>query len=172
MDSPGQPRIVVGVSGSLASAKALRWAAAEAQRRQAQLGVVTAWEPVHRASYAPPGLRHSLERQRLHASQELEYALKAVFGPVLPTDMITEIAEGMAERALVDRSAGADLLVLGSTSSIAGPGRSIGPVIRACLTSAHCPVVVIAPEGARGELARVRNDYHRAGRVLNDLAAY
>jgi nucleotide-binding universal stress UspA family protein len=170
LESVGQPRIVVGVSGSLASAKALRWAAAEAQRRRALLGVVTAWEPEHRASYAPPGPRHSLEQQRLHASQELECALKAAFGPVLPTDMITELAECTAERALVDRSAGADLLVLGSTSSRAG--RSIGPVIRACLTSAHCPVLVIGPEGARGELARVGNDYHRAGRVLNDLAAY
>lgn len=172
MDSAAQPRIVVGVSGSLASAQALRWAAAEAHRRQAQLRVVTAWEPEHRASYAPPGPRHSLERQRLHASQELEYVLKAVFGPVLPTDMIAEIAEGTAERALVERSAGADLLVLGSTSSIAGPGRSIGPVIRACLASAHCPVVVIGPERAPGELPGVRNDDHRAGRVLNDLAAY
>jgi len=51
----------------------------------------------------------------------------------------------MPERALVDSSAAADLLVLGSESGLTA-GRSAGPVIRACLSRAYCPVVVISPE--------------------------
>jgi len=55
----------------------------------------------------------------------------------------------VAERVLVDLSAGADLLVLGSASGLTD-GRSIGPVIRGCLSRAHCPVVVVGPEGPPG----------------------
>jgi nucleotide-binding universal stress UspA family protein len=61
---------------------------------------------------------------------------------VVPGEVATELTEGGAGRTLVDVSADADLLVLGSGSPAA---ESVGPVIRACLSHAHCPVVIVRP---------------------------
>jgi nucleotide-binding universal stress UspA family protein len=55
----------------------------------------------------------------------------------------TEIAEGLAARVLLDQAADADMLVLGRNSHGPDPYRAAGPVIRACLRAARCPVVVI-----------------------------
>jgi nucleotide-binding universal stress UspA family protein len=69
--------------------------------------------------------------------------MRAEFGPVTPDGVTAELAEGVHERVLADRSGGADLLVLGVTSPAWLAGRSAGPVVRACLARAWCPVVVI-----------------------------
>ena len=58
--------------------------------------------------------------------------------------MRTEVVDGLAARVLLDRAAGADMLVLGTASDTTGALRSAGPVIRACLRRASCPVVVIS----------------------------
>lgn len=145
---PGSTRratIVVGVSGSRASAGALRWAAAEAARRHAELHVVLVWSPEHRAAYAPPLPAADVQHQMLRARRLLAATMQAVLGPAARDDVVAEITEGTPERALVDRSGGAELLVLGSASH-APAGYPIGPVIRSCLSHAHCPVVIIGPE--------------------------
>ena len=148
MTSTGHtPVIVVGVSGSPASAGALRWAADEAAREHGILRVVCSWQPEPRAFYAHPASgpqdaarQHQLARDRLIAT------IRKVLGADAPGEVTAEVIEGMAERILVDLSVGADLLVLGSASGLTA-GRSIGPVIRGCLSRAHCPVVVVGPEG-------------------------
>jgi nucleotide-binding universal stress UspA family protein len=70
-----------------------------------------------------------------------------------------EVVDGLAARVLLERCEGADMLVLGTASDSPGAGRSVGPVIRACLRRATCPVVVISAAqdpGQRGEgLVRV-----------------
>jgi nucleotide-binding universal stress UspA family protein len=144
------PTIVVGVSGSAASAAALRWAAAEAARRHGQLRVVLAWSPERRAAYAPPPHAADPQQQMMRARRVLAAAMQAVLGPMPHDDVTAVIAEGVPERALVEHSAGADLLVLGSASAHALAGATIGPVIRTCLSHAHCPVVVVAPEFPAG----------------------
>jgi nucleotide-binding universal stress UspA family protein len=141
-----QRPIVVGVSGSRASAVALRWAADEAVRRRRPLHVVLIWSPEHRASYAPALHPEDSRQSMLRAGRVLATALDAVLGPTPQGDVTTEIAEGTPERALVERSASAEMLVLGSASAPALAARSIGPVIRTCLGHAHCPVVVVGPE--------------------------
>jgi nucleotide-binding universal stress UspA family protein len=55
-----------------------------------------------------------------------------------------EEVDGLAARVLLDRCAGADMLVLGTSGDVPGALRSAGPVIRACLRRAPCPVVVIS----------------------------
>ena len=47
--------IVVGIDGSPASAKALRWAAEEARLRGATVRAVYAWSSVREAAAASPG---------------------------------------------------------------------------------------------------------------------
>ena len=140
------PTIVVGVSGTSASAGALRWAADETERRHGQLKAVLIWSAEHHAYYAPPLPPHDLARRERRAREELTAALLGVLGPGSHGNLTVAVAEGTAERALVEQSAGADLLVLGSASGRLAD-RSIGPVIRTCLSRAHCPVVVVGPEG-------------------------
>jgi nucleotide-binding universal stress UspA family protein len=150
MTSQGQPRILVGVSGSHASELALRWAAAEAARLHGQLRVIRVWTAELHAPYAPQAEPAGAAQDRSRADRDLDAAVAEVLGPALPDYVITEVIEGMAERTLVELSAGADLLVLGESSTHGLAGRSLGPVIRTCLSRAHCPVVVVGPEGLPG----------------------
>jgi nucleotide-binding universal stress UspA family protein len=147
MDNPvGSPVIVAGVSGSPASARALRWAADEARRRHGRLKVVLAWRIQQRAYYAPAPGQHEVVARQQRARDGLAATVRAVLGPELAAEVTTEVTEGNPERALVDSSAGADLLVLGAASG-QPTGRSLGPVVRTCLSRAHCPVVVVGLEG-------------------------
>jgi len=140
-----QQNIVVGVSGSPASRAALSWAADEARSRRASLRVVRVWDPArHAASYARVGALPTRDEERATACGGLAAAVQAEFGAVAPGNVIVELAEGVPERVLVDRSAGADLLVLGVTTPAWSSGRSPGPVVRACLARSRCPVAVIA----------------------------
>jgi nucleotide-binding universal stress UspA family protein len=140
--STRQPAVVVGVSGSRASGAALEWAAAEARRRCARLRVVRSWDRDFHAAYAPAASSLTPDQQRGAACAGLAAAMWAAFGAMVPDAVAAELTEGTAERTLVDLSADADLLVLGSGSPAA---ESAGPVIRACLSHAHCPVVVVHP---------------------------
>ena len=151
MTEPAQQRIVVGVKRSAASLAALRWAAAEARLRHATLHVVHAWEPAaRRASYAILGDSPAGGQERLRARDNLAAVMLAAFGADMPTGITAEITEGMAERVLADRSRDADLLVLGAAADAGMTGRPAGPVIRACMRSARCPLVIItAAAGAQ-----------------------
>jgi nucleotide-binding universal stress UspA family protein len=141
-------QIVVGVSGSPASAAALSWAAEEARLRGATLRVVWACDRGrHAAPYAAVGAMPTGEEQRAAARYGLAAVTRAEFGPLTPDDVIAELADGTPERVLVDRSRDADLLVMGATAPAWSAGRSEGPVVRACLARARCPVVVIGYGG-------------------------
>lgn len=141
---PGQQRIVVGVKRSAASLAALSWAAAEARLRRTTLHVVHAWEPaVRAASYAIVGDRPASGQERLCAQDDLAAIMRAAFGAEPPGGITAEVAEGMAERVLVQRSHDACLLVLGAVADAGIAGRPAGPVIRACMRSARCPLVII-----------------------------
>jgi nucleotide-binding universal stress UspA family protein len=142
MSSTRPSAVVVGVSGSRASAAAQRWAAAEARRRPARLQIVRSWDPEFHAAYSPAADWLAPDQQRGAARAELAAQVQAAFGTVVPDGVAAELREGIAERTLVDLSADADLLVLGYGSPADEPA---GPVIRACLSHAHCPVVVVRP---------------------------
>ena len=143
MIEPAPHQIIDGVHRSAASLAALRWAAAEARLRRAELHVVHAWEPaVRRASYAILGDSRVSGQERLRAQGVLAAVMRGVYGSKLPPGITAELAEGTAERVLVQRSREATLLVLGAaTAHLAG--RPAGPVIRACMRSAQCPLVII-----------------------------
>ena len=142
MSSTRQSAVVVGVSGSRASGAALQWAAAEARRRSAPLRIVRSWDRQFHADYSPAAGWLTPDEQRGAATAELAAEVRAAFGAVVPDEVATELTEGVAGRTLVNLSADADLLVLGSGSPAA---ESVGPVIRACLSHAHCPVVLVRP---------------------------
>jgi nucleotide-binding universal stress UspA family protein len=159
MDENHQQRIVVGVSGSLASTAALSWAAAEARLRKAKLRVVRAWDPArHAPSCATGGAAPTGEETQEMACEGLAAAMRATFGPATPADVTAELAEGVPECVLTDRSAHADLLVLGMSTPAWQVGRSAGPVVRACLARAQCPVVIASADGAPALTGRALAD--------------
>jgi nucleotide-binding universal stress UspA family protein len=139
MSVPAVRRIVVGVDGSAESAAALRWACREASLRGAEVHAVHVREANSRslASYAvaaSPSAEDDIEEMWRSVLQDQGDAVR----------VRTEVAEGLAPRVLLDRCAGADMLILGTASDVSGALRSAGPVIRACLRRAPCPVVVIS----------------------------
>ncbi len=161
-------RIVVGVNGSSPSLAALRWAAGEARMRRVGLHVVHVWDRTRRqlAPYATLGGRLTPDQDRTAARTRLAVAVRTAFGLVTPAGITTELAEGLVARVLLDRAAGADLLVIGATSSPPQPGPAAGPVARACLGHARCPVVIVSAtdRGADTTDPRDRGDAARSGR--------
>jgi nucleotide-binding universal stress UspA family protein len=159
----GQRRILAGFNGSRASMIALRWAIDEATLRRAGLHVVRAWDPArHAAPYASAGELPTCDEQETTVRTGFATALQAAFGPALPEDVTTEVAEGRPERVLVARSADADLLVLGEATQPWLVGQSAGPVVRVCLARASCPVVIVGSQvspkpSARRALAGARD---------------
>jgi nucleotide-binding universal stress UspA family protein len=141
---PQLRRIVVGVDGSAESVAALMWACREAAMRAADVHAVLAVEAAcHRvASYAGP---RPVEPQASWgaARDVLRQAVKHAAACYPGISVGAEVAEGLAARVLLDRSAGAEMLVLGRTFHGTEHHRGAGPVIRACLRTAACPVVVI-----------------------------
>jgi nucleotide-binding universal stress UspA family protein len=139
----GLPRIVVGVDGSSASLAALRWAVREAGLRGTTLHVVRAWEDAAKrvAPYASHACPPDRVEDLLDARQRLEDGVTAAVCGAPPVEVTVEIAEGLAARVLLDHADGAEMLVLGS-AGCAPDG--IGPVARACLRHAPCPVVVVS----------------------------
>ena len=144
----GKPRIVVGVDDSPASLAALRWAAREAGLRATRLQVVRAWERARwrlapYASRVRPGGR---DEDPAAAGARLEGAVRTMLGQASAIPVTMEVAEGLATQVLLDRAAGAELLVLGG---VASTGRdAIGPVARDCLRHPPCPIVVVSWERA------------------------
>jgi nucleotide-binding universal stress UspA family protein len=139
-------RIVVGVDGSAASVAGLRWADREARLRGTELHAVYAWDEAgrHHAPYAATSGVTSPGEGRAAAASLLSASVRAAFGRTPPAALCTELAEGHPERVLLDRAAGAELLVLGSTTQSGRLPPEASPVHRACLRSAPCPVVIVA----------------------------
>ena len=142
MSVPAVRRIVVGVDGSVESVAALRWACREASLRGAEVHAVHVREErCHSiASYAVAALS-----TRDDGSIDIDDLVRSVLAGQAPgIEVRVEEVDGLAARVLLDRCAGADMLILGTSSDTHDALRSAGPVIRACLRRAPCPVVVIS----------------------------
>jgi len=140
MSVPAVRRIVVGVDGSAESAAALHWACREAALRGAEVHAVHACEAPVRSmpSYAVPS-------QGRPGDVDPDAMWRSVMPDLQPGVLVrTEVAEGLAARVLLERCAGAEMLVLGTPGDGPGASQPAGPVIRACLRRAPCPVVVIS----------------------------
>lgn len=144
-------RIVVGVDGSAASAAAVRWAVREARLRHAAVHLVHAYHSDSRlyAPYAPSSWLARQDDRYAAAKEIITAAEELALHQLQPGRLTSELVNEPPPRALLDRAADAEMLVLGTTRPDAVPGQSadgMGPVARACLRLAHCPVVVVAPD--------------------------
>ena len=133
-------RIVVGIDGSRASLCALEWAVRQAERTDASLEVVAAWEwPTSFGwSMIPEG--YDPAGDLLKMVEPLTAALHETH-PGLAIE--TKIIEGHSAPVLINESHGADLLVVGSRGHGEFVGMLIGSTSEHCVANAACPVVVI-----------------------------
>ena len=141
MQTSGERRVVVGVSGSPAGLEALRFAFREAADRDATLVAVRAYgvfgRSAHAEIFAPlPGLRHT-EADVLHDAVE---RIRVEF-PEVPVR--TELIDTPAEQTLPRVAEGADLLVLGCHYRDGHWPSRLGPIAAALLHRSPCPLAVI-----------------------------
>jgi nucleotide-binding universal stress UspA family protein len=147
--------IVVGVDSSESSAPAVRWAVREARLRQAAVHLVCAYhaDTRLRAPYASWACGREDER-RTAAQASLDHAADLVRSALPPGRLVAELVDEPPARALLERSAGAELLVLGTSRppvELGQPPVALGPVTRICLRRAPCPVVVVTLGDLEGE---------------------
>jgi nucleotide-binding universal stress UspA family protein len=143
-------RVVVGVRFGATSRQALRWAAAEADRRSARLAVVHAWQ-LHPSSAADVLLpTRAIDLQREAVEARLREWVHQVLGDT-PADI--EAVYGGSLDALLAAGAGADLIVLGRRAHT-GVSRLVHDAIGNDLMSlAACPVAFVPCSAAAAAAA-------------------
>jgi nucleotide-binding universal stress UspA family protein len=130
-----RPRIVVGVDGSEPSLAALTWAAEEARLRGARLEILHATFYRAQVLEVMPGAAKDEEAV-------LERALQRVQAMEPEVEVVGRTAGPPPARALVEASAGAALLVVGSRGLGGFDELVMGSVSHQCAHHAHCPVVI------------------------------
>lgn len=143
--------LVVGLDDSEQSVTALRWAAGYAALTQSELELVHAWAIEPSEMYGVTvGLREGAAAEARETMTDLVTRTIGASGDSCRWRM--NIVEGKPGPVLVQRSAGADLLVLG-TGEHTGVGRLVsGSVSHYCLSHAQLPVVAV-PTNAKASRA-------------------
>ena len=140
----GRPRVVVGVDTMATSGEAVMWAAAEAELRELPLVIVHAW--IYPASAASPygyPIGPDIEAVREAANCELADAVQAVRDRYPGVSVDGVLSEDTPGHQLVDQSAGADLLVVG-THHRGRLSDFLGLSVSAtCAQRADCPVIIV-----------------------------
>jgi nucleotide-binding universal stress UspA family protein len=138
-DRPSLPerRIVVGTDGSAPAAAAVAFAAERAAQASAELHLVVC-----------TGEHPDFDSEELRATAEAIAATTARHvSKVHPElSLTTRVEDCPAERMLVDSSAEADLVVVGTRGRGAVTGLWLGSVCHAVIHGAECPVAVVGGE--------------------------
>lgn len=133
-------RIVVGVDGSVTSKAALRWAARQGRLTGAVVEAVIAWEVPAITGYPVPV--SDVDWEEL-STQIVTDAIAEVAAVEEPTEIRYKVAKGNAAQVLLDASAGADLLVVGSRGHGGFVAALLGSTGLHCAHHATCPVMII-----------------------------
>ena len=136
--------IVVGVDGSAGSRAALTWAAAEAADHQADLVVVNVWEH----TLLPPAgsvsvSEHYVPDPSQRTADDLLQVIKEELGEQPPVPVQPRVKQGTPAKVLIEESATADLLVVGTRGHGGFAGLVLGSVSQHVAAYAQCPVTVV-----------------------------
>jgi nucleotide-binding universal stress UspA family protein len=140
-DNDGMERIVVGVEESSGAADALRWAVRERQLRDGTLTAVLAWTYL--------GQHHGGGDDAFQPDYDVADAAQALdellvkFAPDDAASIERRVVCDLPARALLEASAGADLLVVGSRGLGGFRGLLLGSVSQQCAEHSAVPVAVV-----------------------------
>lgn len=147
MTTQQSDRIVVGVDGSEQSRSALQWAASIAAPTGAGIDAVAAWQ-MSRAAAGPGWADVPVEWDKTEETDtELSATLRDVFGEVIPPTLNAVVRQGNPTKVLLDASAGARMLIVGSRGRGGFIGLLLGSVSGTCAAHASCPVLVVHGDG-------------------------
>jgi nucleotide-binding universal stress UspA family protein len=139
--------ILVGHDGSRPSAQAVRWAAALAARLDVPLHVVRTWAlssaprpKTWRTGFVPP-----LKDFEAAVLERLQRDVEALH--LSNVEVTCRVLHGSAARRLVESSAGAEMLVVGSRGVGGFMGVVLGSTALQVAGHAKCPAVVVPVNG-------------------------
>jgi nucleotide-binding universal stress UspA family protein len=140
------PGITVGIDGSDNAHHALTWAMNEAAQRDVPLTVLTVHETIQGYwSHQPvafSGDAQRVEEARQAAEDAVAQVTKEIGDDKHPQITVSAI-NGFAAQALIDASAEADLVVVGTRGGGGFPHLTLGSVSSQVIHHAKCPVVVV-----------------------------
>jgi nucleotide-binding universal stress UspA family protein len=147
-DNTTRQQIVVGVDGSASALQAARWAGDEAARRHLPVRVVHAVSPPalsYGAGVRPPdGFSEVLQTQGRRWLADADAAIRAGHPG---TEVHAELMPGSPVAGLLEASADARLVVLGSRGLGGFSGMLTGSTVVAMVARGRCPVVVVRGGG-------------------------
>ncbi len=146
--SGGESRVVVaGVDVPERADEVLSAALAEAHARGARLRLVHSWSlpKAYEGTFTADEVRGWSDSARA----EVCAALDRVGDLTAAVDADVQVELGRASEVLLRASAGADLLVVGRHDPLVPIGSHVGPVARAVLREATCPVLLATPRPHR-----------------------
>ncbi len=140
------PGIVVGVDESTHAHRALEWAMREAAGRQTALTVVSVIpamaSPWTGHPLSVPDADQAIARARQAAEEAVAKAAGEISGPG-PTSVTVNVFTGFPAQALIDASADAELVVVGSRGAGGFATLLLGSVSSQVVHHATCPVVIV-----------------------------
>ena len=147
----GPRRIVVGIDSSIGALLALDWAVREAQVKGCVLEVVHAWDNVPLPSNMFTSAHELRSASECFVANECAAVARTTENA---PELIPMSVQGSAGRVLVERSAGADMLVVGRGRHPAVKDMLPRSVSATVVRGSSCPVVIVpvpdvdAPERA------------------------
>jgi len=133
-------RIVVGLDGSDCSRRALDWAVRQAILTDSRVEAIWAWEWVPQYGVYPYGPDEATVEKTARTRLEHELATQ----PAAHASVVQgELLQGHPARALLNASAGADMVVVGNHRAGALSSRMLGSVSQKVVRHARVPVIVV-----------------------------
>ncbi|MCW2792304.1 MAG: Universal stress protein [Nocardioides sp.] len=146
----GPTGVTVGVDVPARARAILRQAVVEARARRTTLRVLHTWWS--------PGFFDDLETDRVgsgswtaEVADEIRGIVDELHGDLGDVPVSIETHHGRPGDTLVEASRSSALVVVGRHDPVVPVGSHLGPVARAVLRAAECPVLVVSPTGAHRE---------------------
>ncbi|MCX4853343.1 universal stress protein [Streptomyces canus] len=137
-------RILLGVGDPASAGEAVRFAFREAEARGCTLDAVRAWRcPAHESADHPRLAEDPAHDHEQRASALLDAVLHDASADHPGVRMRRTTVEGSARKVLLDRSAAADLVIVGAQRRSGHFGLQLGRVGHTLLHHAQCPVAVV-----------------------------
>lgn len=141
--------VIIGIDGSPQSVLALGWACRRAQTCGDLVRAICVWSlTASGEDWMMQTGAKALGQRR--AERVLREAVEAVRRDHPAAEVETLVVEGSAAHVLIEMSAGADMLVVGSRGLGGFSGLLLGSVSQQCVHHAHCPVTVVRQAGHEG----------------------
>ncbi len=141
--NPDSGRIVVGADGSESSTRALRFACQVAERTGDKVILLRAWSPTTVVMDRYGHLPLASDDTIAEAESALGWIVDSSRAAHAGVPIEGEICSGAAERGLIDASANASMVVVGSRGHTAVGEALLGSVSKAVIQKAHCPIAVV-----------------------------